>query len=195
MPFCHNCGKEVQIEWRNCPHCSCGLSVSGQNEVLSAKNFEQKAPVVAETNSRDSLLKMYNDFQEESGRWVVENKLKVALIVLVLFGSLIAISILDEDEGIVVEYTVTNYNCSNVEVQFVDSNENVQTVKNLAEGETFNLEVSGFEPGDLVGVSGVNRGSGYCTIIVNMYSFMYVDIQDYDTAGQGEAVSVASTLV
>ena len=34
-----------------------------------------------------------------------------------------------------------------------------------------------------------------CTIIVNMYSLLYVDMQDYDTAGQGEAISVASTLV
>ena len=135
------------------------------------------------------------DYQKKNRKWFVENKLKVALIVLVLFGSIIAISILDEDEGIVVEYTVTNYNCSNVEVQYIDSSENVQIVKNLAEGDTFEIEVSGFESGDVVGVSGVNKGTGYCTIIVNMYSWLYVDMQDYDTAGQGEAISVASTLV
>ena len=199
MPFCQHCGKEVQKDWNNCPHCSSDLPISEQKGDFQPKDVEQRTPVVAKANTRGSLWERYatfsQDFNDKGIEWVGENRLKAALIVLVLFGSLIAISVLDEDEGIVVEYTVTNYNCSNVEVQYIDSSENVQIVKNLAEGDTYEIEVSGFESGDVVGVSGVNRGSGYCTIIVNMYSLLYVDMQDYDTAGQGEAISVASTLV
>jgi hypothetical protein len=141
-----------------------------------------------------SLSKKFDDFQDKITYWMIDNKIKAGLILLLLIGSSIALSTQEEDEGIIVEYTVTNYNCQNVEVQYIDSNENVQIIKNLAEGDTFEIEVAGFERNDLVGVSGINRGTGYCTIIVNMYSWLWVDMQNYDTAGEGESIGVANTL-
>ena len=34
MPFCRECGKEVQDDWVTCPHCSCSLIISSQNVSL-----------------------------------------------------------------------------------------------------------------------------------------------------------------
>ena len=31
MPFCRECGKEVQDDWKTCPHCSCSLTESSQS--------------------------------------------------------------------------------------------------------------------------------------------------------------------
>jgi hypothetical protein len=34
MPFCRECGKDVQDDWATCPHCSCSLNISSQNVSL-----------------------------------------------------------------------------------------------------------------------------------------------------------------
>ena len=31
MPFCRECGKDVQDDWETCPHCSCSLTESSQS--------------------------------------------------------------------------------------------------------------------------------------------------------------------
>ena len=31
MPFCRDCGKEVQEDWKTCPHCSISLTESSQS--------------------------------------------------------------------------------------------------------------------------------------------------------------------
>ena len=194
MAFCQSCGEEVKDGWVNCPFCSAVLNKQSttQNEITS--NVQSNSTNTSKETIK-SAYNSYKEFEKKIRDWTLENKVKAGVILLVLIGSLIAMSALQKDEGIVVKYTVTNYNCSNVEAQYVLPNEDVEIVKNLAEGETFEIEVSGFDKEDIVGVSGVNRGSGYCTIIVKMYSPMYFDDVRYDTAGAGEAISLADVIV
>ena len=216
MQYCYNCGEKVEKSWNNCPQCSSNLTtmhykIGSQTKdtipsmITLPENYESSGEEIVEVDEPSktwdyqpdepmSLYKKFEYFQVKIGFWMIDNKIKAGLILLVLIGSIIAFNTQDEDEGIIVEYTVTNYNCQNVEVQYIDSNENVQIIKNLAEGETFEIEVAGFELNDLVGVSGTNRGTGYCTIIVNMYSWLWVDMQNHDTAGEGESIGVANTL-
>lgn len=195
MPFCHNCGGEVEEDWNNCPVCS--VSLIKNTKITSDFKVAKTEAANAENNENGltRIYKEYTKFESKIGKWASENRLKAALIAFLFLGSIIAINILKEDEGLVVKYTVTNYNCSNVEAQYIQPDGNVKVVSNLREGETFEIEVSGFEQEDLVGVTGVNRGSGYCTIIVKMYSLLYFDDVRHDTAGQGESISLAGALV
>ena len=184
----------MKDEWVNCPFCSAVLNKQSTNQNEITSSVQSNSPNTSKETIK-SAYNSYKEFEKKITDWTLENKLKAGVILLVLIGSLIAISALQKDEGIVVKYTVTNYNCSNVEAQYALPNEDVEIVKNLAEGETFEIEVSGFEKEDIVGVSGINRGSGYCTIIVKMYSPTYFDDVKHDTAGAGEAISLADVLI
>ena len=194
MALCHSCGEEVKEDWINCPFCAAVLNNESttQNETISNIQSKTKDPP---PNAIKSAFNSYQEFVKKMSDWTLENKVKAGIILLVLIGSVAAMSALQEDEGIVVKYTVTNYNCSNVEAQYILPNEDVEIVKNLGEGESFEIEVSGFEKEDLVGVSGINRGSGYCTIIVKMYTPIYFDDVRHNTAGEGEAITLADVIV
>ena len=50
MAFCKECGKEVQDEWKTCPHCSCSLEGSSQNVSL------QDSVVMGDIKINDSIL-------------------------------------------------------------------------------------------------------------------------------------------
>lgn len=139
---------------------------------------------VKDANAADRIRSWYSENRE------FIRPMAAILVVIILVSAFTA----GGDDGVSVEYRVTNYNCSNVEVQYITPNEDVKIVRNLGEGETYEIEVDGFQTGDLVGVSGVNRDSGYCSIIVGMYSWLYIDMADDGTAEPGGAISVAGTM-
>ncbi len=53
MPFCRECGNEVQDGWNNCPHCSCSLNHSSQN--VSLNDSVIGGDVISNTNIQSSV--------------------------------------------------------------------------------------------------------------------------------------------
>ena len=172
MPFCQNCGKELQDEWQTCPFCSVVAEAENKSENISQDNTEYTA-----------LQKLIGiqpmvDYVKNP-----ENKNTVIAVI-------IAIIIL----GITVRYTAININCESIEVQYIDPDEEVNYL-NLSEGESWEEEISGFEYEDLIGVSGTNKDDDYCHIIVRLYSDPYVSMENRETVDSEETVSLATLLI
>ena len=189
MSFCQSCGKELQDGWQTCPFCSVVVvEAEIESENIPQDNTEYTAlqKVIGIQPVVDYVRNPKN-----------KKKIVAGIIIIIILGVILKQFKSDseiEDTGLTVRYTAININCENIEVQYVDPNEEVNYL-NLSEGESWEEEISGFEYEDLIGVSGTNKDDDYCHIIVRLYSDPYVSQENRQTVDSGDTVALATLLI
>lgn len=63
MSFCRECGKEVQDDWKTCPHCSCSLTESSQS--ISIQDSVVSGDLITITNDSEAIKQGYLEAKRE----------------------------------------------------------------------------------------------------------------------------------
>ena len=63
MPFCRECGKEVQNDWKTCPHCSSSLTESSQG--ISVQDSAISGDVIGVVNDPKAISEGYKQALKE----------------------------------------------------------------------------------------------------------------------------------
>ena len=63
MPFCRECGKEVQEDWKTCPHCSISLTESSQS--ISIQDSAVGGDIITTVNDSEAIKQGYLDAKRE----------------------------------------------------------------------------------------------------------------------------------